>query len=129
MLMPSHVCTRAQMTHAIGVALALALVCCTFSVHAGQPHQIVTTGLEVLANNGYSALKGHRVGIVSNPSGIFPNLEHEVNVMAATPGVNLVAIYGPEHGFRGDQQAGSSDAFYIGEIRAQILHGTSVNRV
>lgn len=48
-------------------------------------------------------------GILTNPTGIFPNLSHIVDVLHEVPAVrdNFIAVFGPEHGFRGDQQAGN----------------------
>ena len=50
-----------------------------------------------------------RVGVLTNPSGVMPStLEHAVDVLGASPNVDLVAVFAPEHGFRGAAQAGSS---------------------
>lgn len=49
------------------------------------------------------------MGVVSNPTGVLPSAlgTHVVDALAAEPRINLVAAFGPEHGFRGDAQAGS----------------------
>ena len=52
---------------------------------------------------------GQRVGLISNPTGVVTDLRHEVDVMAADDRVDLVAAFGPEHGFRGSAQAGGSE--------------------
>ena len=52
---------------------------------------------------------GERVGLISNPTGIVTDLRHEVDVMAGDDRVDLVAAFGPEHGFRGSAQAGGSE--------------------
>jgi uncharacterized protein YbbC (DUF1343 family) len=69
----------------------------------------VRTGFEVLRDAGYDAIRGQRVGIISNHTGVLPGLAHEVDVMHAAPQVDLVAAFGPEHGFRGSAQAGGSE--------------------
>lgn len=69
----------------------------------------VRTGFERLAADGYRALAGRRVGVVTNPTGVTADVRHIVDVMHADPGVNLVAVFGPEHGFRGTAQAGGSE--------------------
>ena len=49
------------------------------------------------------------MGLISNPTGVIADLRHEVDVMAADGRVDLVAAFGPEHGFRGSAQAGASE--------------------
>ncbi|MFI6624015.1 exo-beta-N-acetylmuramidase NamZ domain-containing protein [Streptomyces sp. NPDC050528] len=70
------------------------------------------TGFEQLATNDYAQLKGQRVGIVTNPTGITADAHHIVDVMHTNPHVNLTAVFGPEHGFRGTAQAGGSEGHY-----------------
>ncbi|WP_438947751.1 exo-beta-N-acetylmuramidase NamZ family protein, partial [Streptomyces triticisoli] len=67
------------------------------------------TGFERLAAGGYAPLRGQRVGIVTNPTGVTRDARHIVDVMHADRRVNLVAVFGPEHGFRGTAQAGGSE--------------------
>jgi uncharacterized protein YbbC (DUF1343 family) len=69
----------------------------------------VLTGFETLARDGYQMVAGQRVGLISNPTGVVPDLRHEVDVMVADDRVDLVAAFGPEHGFRGSAQAGASE--------------------
>jgi len=73
----------------------------------------VRSGVEVLADNGYQLVRGQRVGLISNPTGIVPSLRHEIDVIVASGEVNLVAAFGPEHGFRGSSQAGGSEGDYV----------------
>jgi uncharacterized protein YbbC (DUF1343 family) len=69
----------------------------------------VLTGFDTLARDGYALASGQRVGLISNPTGVVADLRHEVDVMAADDRVDLVAAFGPEHGFRGSAQAGGSE--------------------
>ncbi len=73
------------------------------------------TGIQELIASGYDVLRGQQVGIVTNPTGVLPDLTHEVDVMAASDQVDLVAVFGPEHGFRGTAQAGGSEGSYVDE--------------
>jgi uncharacterized protein YbbC (DUF1343 family) len=66
----------------------------------------VKPGIEVLRDNGYIGLHGKRVGLVTNPSGVDSRLRSTIDIRYAEPGVNLVALYAPEHGVRGDIYAG-----------------------
>lgn len=71
---------------------------------------MVRVGIQVLRDNNYADLVGQRVAILSNPTGVFPDsLRHIVDVTAAIPGLNIVGILGPEHGFRGELQAETGD--------------------
>ena len=68
--------------------------------------QTVKTGIEVLRDRDFDVLKGKRVGLVTNPSGVDRNLVSTIDILHSAPEVELVALYGPEHGVRGDVYAG-----------------------
>ncbi len=68
----------------------------------------VKPGIEVLRDNGFKQLQGKRVGLVTNPSGIDNNLRSTVDILNEAPGVKLVALFGPEHGVRGNAHAGDA---------------------
>ncbi|CAM5588220.1 DUF1343 domain-containing protein [Streptomyces parvulus] len=70
------------------------------------------TGFERLAEDGYALLDGRKVGVVTNPTGITRDVRHIVDVMHADDRVDLTAVFGPEHGFRGTAQAGGSEGRY-----------------
>jgi len=74
------------------------------SVYAEEPS--VRPGIEVLRERGFDILVGKRVGLVTNPSGVDHHLNSTVDILFNAPGVELVALYGPEHGVRGDVYAG-----------------------
>jgi uncharacterized protein YbbC (DUF1343 family) len=110
------------------LAALLAALCCTAAVatvatsglaaagDAGAPathRRPVQSGMEVLAADHYAQVRGQKVGVIANPTSVLPDLRHEVDVMAASPDVDLVAVFGPEHGFRGTAQAGGSEGFYL----------------
>lgn len=64
-------------------------------------------GIEVLADSNFKMLHGKRVGLITNPTGITSNYISTVDILAKAKNVNLVALYGPEHGVRGDVTAGA----------------------
>ena len=66
----------------------------------------VKPGVEVLRDNNFEGLRGKRVGLITNPSGVDNQLKSTVDILAEAPGVKLVALYAPEHGVRGDFHAG-----------------------
>lgn len=80
------------------------ILLCACTVSSAQPK--VKTGIEVLRDRGFDALQGKRVGLVTNPSGVDSQLRSTIDILYNAPGVNLVALYGPEHGVRGDVYAG-----------------------
>ncbi|HEX9307012.1 MAG TPA: DUF1343 domain-containing protein, partial [Anaeromyxobacter sp.] len=64
----------------------------------------VVPGLEVLAARRFRLLAGRRVGLVCNPTAVTRTLVHAADLLHAAPGVRLAALFGPEHGVRGDAQ-------------------------
>ena len=66
----------------------------------------VYTGIDMLDRYGFEELRGKRVGLVTNPSGVDRNLRSTIDIFFEAPEVELVALYGPEHGVRGDAYAG-----------------------
>ena len=64
-------------------------------------------GIEVLQEEHLDLLRGKRVGLVTNPTGVDRRLRSTVDLLAQHPDVQLVALFGPEHGVRGDAQAGA----------------------
>ena len=77
------------------------------------PQRGVTTGADRLERSGWAALRGQRVGVVTNPTGILADLTHVVDRMVSSGDVNVVAVFGPEHGFRGTAQAGDSEGNHV----------------
>ncbi|MFF3646466.1 exo-beta-N-acetylmuramidase NamZ domain-containing protein [Streptomyces sp. NPDC002564] len=67
------------------------------------------TGFERLAADGYAPLAGQRIGVITNPTGVTRDARHIVDVLHADPRVDVAAVFGPEHGFRGTAQAGGSE--------------------
>jgi uncharacterized protein YbbC (DUF1343 family) len=64
----------------------------------------VKTGLDVWVEQGFSALKGRRVGAIVNPTSVDSRFRHLADLLVKTPGVTLAALFGPEHGIRGEAQ-------------------------
>ncbi len=84
----------------------------TFSTEASAQKIRISTGLEVLKESGFRILQGKRVGLITNPTGVDNHLRSTIDILHEAPGVTLVALYGPEHGVRGDVHAGDKiDSF------------------
>ncbi|MFI7342554.1 exo-beta-N-acetylmuramidase NamZ domain-containing protein [Streptomyces sp. NPDC050085] len=95
-----------------GAAGALSAGAGTAAASSGGSGRRLRTGFERLAADGYRLLEGQKVGVVTNPTGVTRDVRHIVDVMHADERVNLVAVFGPEHGFRGTAQAGGSEGRY-----------------
>ena len=76
----------------------------TFAVSLNA--QNIMTGIEVLKADNFKILEGKRVGLITNPTGVDNSLKSTIDILFEAPNVNLVALYGPEHGVRGDVHAG-----------------------
>lgn len=70
----------------------------------------VVTGIEVLKSQNFKPLEGLRVGLVTNPTGVDDNLVSDIDLLHQAPNVKLTALFGPEHGVRGNEHAGGSVA-------------------
>ena len=66
----------------------------------------IKTGIEVLKEQNFRCLEGKRVGLITNPTGVDNRMRSTIDILHEAPNVNLVALYGPEHGVRGDVHAG-----------------------
>ncbi|HEU4562583.1 MAG TPA: DUF1343 domain-containing protein, partial [Longimicrobium sp.] len=66
----------------------------------------VLTGLEVLVRDSMALVRGKRVGLITNQTAVTSRGEHAVDLLSRTQGIRLVALYGPEHGVRGNIEGG-----------------------
>ncbi len=87
--------------------LAVASIC---PVLLGQPK--VKTGIDVLREHRFDQIVGKRIGLITNPTGVTGSLLSSVDALYRANGVKLVALFGPEHGVRGDADAGKLVANY-----------------
>jgi uncharacterized protein YbbC (DUF1343 family) len=67
-------------------------------------------GNEVLAASDFQVLRGKRVGLITNPSGVNRKGRNTIDLLHSAPGVQLVALFGPEHGLDGKAKAGDAVA-------------------
>ncbi len=88
------------------IAVSLLAIACNCKQEVESKVYPVKTGLEVLMANNFKQLEGKRVGLVTNPTGVDRNLVSNIDILHNAKNVNLVALYGPEHGVRGDVHAG-----------------------
>lgn len=87
-------------------SLILLLLISFIAANALHAENTVRPGIEVLRDRGFDVLKGKKVGLVTNPSGVDSRLKSTIDILHEAPEVDLVALFGPEHGVRGDVYAG-----------------------
>ncbi|WP_228266076.1 exo-beta-N-acetylmuramidase NamZ family protein [Microlunatus elymi] len=84
--------------------------------HGHGRHERVVPGADAAAADGWKPLTGQRLGVITNPTGILAgSMRSIVDEMVESGAVNVVAVFGPEHGFRGTAQAGESEGTYVDE--------------
>lgn len=98
------------------ITIFLAVLACTLAPARVKP------GIEVLRESGFRALEGKRVGLLTNPSGVDGNLKSTADILSEAPNVNLVALFAPEHGVRGDVYAGGKVESGVDEITGLPVH-------
>ena len=91
------------------------------------PSPSVLSGIDVLARDGFAKLKGKRVGLITNHTGVARDGKSTIDLLQTAPGVQLVALFAPEHGIRGvldadvpaerDQKTGLTIHSLYGETR------------
>ncbi|MGH3761293.1 exo-beta-N-acetylmuramidase NamZ family protein [Actinophytocola sp.] len=84
----------------------------------GGSHGRVTPAADLLAADGWQRLRGRKLGVLTNPTGVLRDQTHIVDSMVAAD-VRPTAAFGPEHGFRGTAQAGGSEGDYL-DPRTQV---------
>ena len=89
------------------IALSLIVpVAAASECECDQDTRLLATGLDVLLREPPALLRGKRIGLITNPTGVDHELRSGIDRMAQHPALRLVALFGPEHGVRGDAQAG-----------------------
>lgn len=86
------------MTRAALPLILLLAAACTGPAKRPAPEG-TRTGLDALIEDGWEPLKGKRVGVITNRTGVDRRGRPIVDLMAAAPGVTLAAVFTPEHGF------------------------------
>lgn len=64
-------------------------------------------GIEVLQADSFKLIEGKRIGLVTNPTGVNQELQSTIDILHKAKNVNLVLLFAPEHGVRGNFWAGS----------------------
>ncbi|MCH7990442.1 MAG: DUF1343 domain-containing protein, partial [Planctomycetes bacterium] len=89
------------------------------------PERRVLTGIDVLQQNGFRSLKGRRLGLITNHTGVNRNGVRTAEIFQKHPDVNLVVLFSPEHGIAGTLDvpgiANSSDS--ATQLKIYSLYG------
>lgn len=106
----------------LGVGIIIAVFILTFAEqHAtaekdySKSHEKVVPGIEAFLENHVDWVKDKQVGLITNPTGVDREMQSDINLLFNNSNVNLTALFGPEHGIRGDQEAGEYVESYVDE--------------
>jgi uncharacterized protein YbbC (DUF1343 family) len=104
-----------------------------------SPSLQVLNGIDVLARDGFTALKDKKIGLITNHTGRDREGHSTIDLLKSAPGVTLIALFSPEHGIRGvkdekvadsvDEQTGLPIYSLYGETRKptpEMLKGIDV---
>ena len=93
----------------------------------GTPTTRVLPGIDVLARDGFTVLKGRKVGLVTNHTGLASSGASTIDVLHTAPGVTLVSLFSPEHGIRGllDEEGIASSKDERTGLTIHSLYGTT----
>jgi len=93
--------------------ILLFIIACQPKVQIKEPEiaKPKTPQKVVLGNDNFivkqlDLVENKRVGLITNPSGVNESLEYTSDVFYNNPNINLVALFGPEHGIRGNEYGG-----------------------
>lgn len=86
------------------IKIILAFISILFTVASAE--QKVRLGNERLVNEYFRLIEGKRVGVIANHTSLLSSGEHLIDFLLETKKINVVAAFGPEHGFRGSAPAG-----------------------
>jgi uncharacterized protein YbbC (DUF1343 family) len=64
---------------------------------------VTLAGIDVLEQQNFAPLRGKRVGLITNHTGVTRDGRSTIDVLVRAPGVRLAALFSPEHGIRGDR--------------------------
>ena len=110
----NSVIRKMKNVHKLLILLSLFLLSCTASKSVDDKSGIgtkaypytVKTGLDLIKSEDFKSLAGKRVGVITNHTGLTKEGRHIVDLLSEAENVDLVAIFGPEHGVRGVEPDG-----------------------
>lgn len=94
--------------------------------YSAQVKEQISVGADILISKEINIIKGKRLGVVTNHTAILSNGVHLVDSLVKIDGVKITALFGPEHGIRGDAPAGEKIESGVDEktgIKVYSLYG------
>ncbi|MBD3287202.1 DUF1343 domain-containing protein [candidate division KSB1 bacterium] len=89
------------------LAIMLLLTCRSSQYQPSPPETAhIKPGIEVLLDSQRNLAANKRVGLITNATGITSDFTTTIDALFQAPDIELVALFGPEHGVRGDIPAG-----------------------
>lgn len=76
---------------------------------AARPRGTVRNGIDVLRDRDFADLRGLKVGLITNQTGVTRDGQSTIDLLHAAKEVELVALFGPEHGIRGTLDGNVAD--------------------
>src|SRR5690606_37352979 len=99
---PTSYGARAMMRFArVLIAASIPLACAAADDRGGADPGAVRPGVEVFVENPPEVVRGKRVGLITNHSGMDRQRRATIDLLRAMPELELVALFSPEHGIRG----------------------------
>jgi uncharacterized protein YbbC (DUF1343 family) len=84
------------------------LICIVLLFLASMAFARIRLGIDVLLTDSVELIKGKRVGLITNPTGMTSSGKTTIDAIYGCKSCTLTALYGPEHGVRGDIEGGKS---------------------
>ena len=120
---------RAKVLSLVGEAtVGAGRVSASYHSEQGNNHNgKVQTGIDVLVAEKFNSLRGLRVGLITNHSGLDSTGKRTVDLFHRARGVKLAAIFSPEHGFSGKTEGKvSSTKEVLTGVSIHSLYGTNL---
>ncbi|MFO7852682.1 MAG: exo-beta-N-acetylmuramidase NamZ domain-containing protein [Bacteroidota bacterium] len=90
---------------------------------------VVNPGIDMLIENHLDLVRNKRAGLITNPSAVGSDLRSTIDILTGTPGVNLVALFGAEHGVQAVREGkitGEGEADPVSGIPVYSLYSDSL---
>ncbi|MDY0383225.1 DUF1343 domain-containing protein [Trichlorobacter sp.] len=108
---------------ALRIIMLALLLCCSMFQHASAQ---VLPGIDILAQRNFDLLQGKRVGLITNQTGRSTSGSSTIDLLATAPNVELVTLFSPEHGIRGEADVKiDSGVDQVTGLSIHSLYGTS----
>lgn len=105
----------------ITIFLFLFVACETEQTGERVDNNLLKTGAEKLIESGFETLVGKNIGIITNHTATVGG-RHIADILHEAEEVNVISLFGPEHGIRGDAPAGDPIDFELDEITGLPVH-------